>query len=373
VCGCRRIDPRSGGAENGRPRVLKTVCLCLVIATLLATSLARGAAQSVLSYHGTQDLSGNFVVPRLTWDNAQNVHLDEGFRARISGHVYAQPLFWRVPGANSAMLLAATEDNVVYAIDAQSGREIWRRALGKSIPRLSLSCGNINPLGITGTPVIDDVAQTIFVDSAIENESGPHHLVFGLALKDGSVLEGWPVDVAQSLSRQRIDFVARDQNQRGALTILDGTVYVPFGGHFGDCGDYHGVVVGISISDARNVSSWATRARGGGIWAPGGLSTAASPYSRLQGIQSERQNGPTAKLSSAWPPIFIILQITEISSPLGIGTPSTPVTPIWVEPIRYCSTYLLPLHIRISSLPLARMVRPICWTATILEALGERS
>ena len=271
--GCSRIGPRSGDAEVVPARALKTACLCLIIATLFATSVERGAAQSVLSYHGTQDRSGNFVVPRLTWDNAQNVHLDESFRARISGHLYAQPLYWRVPGTNSAMLLVATEENVVYAIDAQSGREIWRRALGKSIPRSSLSCGNINPLGITGTPVIDDDAQAIFLDSAIENESGQHHLVFGLALKDGSILQGWPVDVAQALSRQRIDFVARDQNQRGALAILDGTVYVPFGGHFGDCGEYHGVVVGISLSDPRKVSSWATRARGGGIWAPAGLST----------------------------------------------------------------------------------------------------
>jgi hypothetical protein len=171
------------------------------------------------------------------------------------------------------MLLVASEDNVVFAVDAQTGREIWRRALGKPISRSSLSCGNINPLGITGTPVIDDVAQTMFIDSAIQNESGQHHLVFALALKDGSIVEGWPVDIAQALSRQRIDFVARDQNQRAALTILDGTVYVPFGGHFGDCGEYHGVIVGISLSDPRKVSGWATRARGGGIWAPGGLST----------------------------------------------------------------------------------------------------
>jgi hypothetical protein len=73
---------------------------------------------------------------------------------------------------------------------------------------------NINPLGITGTPVIDNAAQAIYLDSAIENESGPHHLVFALALKDGSVLSGWPVDVAEALARHRIDFVARDENQR---------------------------------------------------------------------------------------------------------------------------------------------------------------
>ena len=170
---CRRIDTRSWEAQFAEivPRwVLKTAGLCLVVATLLATSIGRCVAQSVLSYHGSQDRSGNFVVPRLTWDNARSMHLDEGFRARVSGHVYAQPLFWRAPGLNSAMLLVATEDNVVFAIDAQTSREIWRRALGKPIPRSSLSCGNINPLGITGTPIIDNAGQAIYVDSAIENE-----------------------------------------------------------------------------------------------------------------------------------------------------------------------------------------------------------
>jgi hypothetical protein len=57
------------------------------------------------------------------------------------------------------------------------------------------------------------------------------------------------------------------------LAILAGNLYVPFGGHFGDCGQYRGFVVGISLSDPRTIKSWATRARGGGIWAPGGIST----------------------------------------------------------------------------------------------------
>jgi hypothetical protein len=51
------------------------------------------------------------------------------------------------------------------------------------------------------------------------------------------------------------------------LAILSGSLYVPFGGHFGDCGQYHGVVVSISLSDPRTIRSWATRARGSGIWA----------------------------------------------------------------------------------------------------------
>jgi hypothetical protein len=62
------------------------------------------------------------------------------------------------------------------------------------------------------------------------------------------------------------------QNQRAALTLLDDTIYVAFGGHFGDCGNYHGWVIGISLQDSSRLVSFKTRARGGGIWSPGGLS-----------------------------------------------------------------------------------------------------
>src|SRR5262249_54015529 len=48
-------------------------------------------------------------------------------------------------------------------------------------------------------------------------------------------------------------------------------LFVAFGGHFGDCGDYHGWVVGVPLRDPNKVVSWVTRARGGGIWAPGGI------------------------------------------------------------------------------------------------------
>jgi len=88
------------------------------------------------------------------------------------------------------MLLLATENNVVYAIDAINGREIWRSVLGKPIPRGSLSCGNINPLGITGTPVIDAAAEMIYLDAAVQNEAGSHHLLFALSLKDGTTING---------------------------------------------------------------------------------------------------------------------------------------------------------------------------------------
>ncbi len=145
--------------------------------------------------------------------------------------------------------------------------------MGRPVPLSTQPCGNIDPLGITGTPVIDETTQAVYLDAMIGDASGAHHRVFALSLKDGAPLPGWPIEVAEALAARGQHFNTRFQNQRGALTILDGRVYVPYGGHYGDCGDYHGWVLGITLRDPRDIVSWSTRERGGGIWAPGGISS----------------------------------------------------------------------------------------------------
>ena len=263
------LVPRRGMVEALR------VCR-IALVTLAATTFglpAAAVAGDILTFHGDPNRSGHFVVPALSWERARSLRLDENFHAKLSGHVYAQPLYRQGSDSMPPLLLMATEDDIVHAIDARSGSEIWRRSLGRPVARSSLRCGNISPLGVTGTPVIDATKQVVYLDAAVEGESGPRHLVFALSLKDGSSLPGWPVDAGDALARSRRNFTPRDQNQRGALAIFDGRVYVPFGGHFGDCGEYRGVIIGISLADSTNVTNWATRARGGGVWAPGGLSS----------------------------------------------------------------------------------------------------
>src|SRR5262249_19144933 len=99
------------------------------------------------------------------------------------------------------------------------------------------------------------------------------HLVYALDADTGAPRPGWPVDVSATARSGTLAFDSTDQNQRGALALLGGTLYIPYGGFGGDCGGYDGWVVGISTDDPTRVTAWATRATLAGIWAPGGIAS----------------------------------------------------------------------------------------------------
>jgi len=249
----------------------------LILALMLVAMPAAGATPTdttVAFYHGAPDRAGNYIVPGLDWQSAGAVRRDQTFDGHIEGHIYAQPLYWHPPGSERGLIIAATESDLVYALDAATGRVIWRTTLGRAVPRAALPCGNIDPLGVTGTPVIDAARGTVYLDAMIDDRGTPRHLVYGLRLADGSVLPGFPIDVAAGFAARGVRFNPVVQNQRGALALLNGRVFVPFGGHYGDCGDYHGAVVALGVDPPQLLGTWITRAAKGGIWAPAGLSEA---------------------------------------------------------------------------------------------------
>ncbi len=231
--------------------------------------------ESVLEHHKRATRDGHYVDRAFTRAAAARLHRDPSFHAPLRGPAYAQPLYWTASGpAEKDLLLVATEQNEVAAFDASTGAPIWRQSLGPPVPLRHLPCGNIDPLGITGTPVVDPASRTLFVDAMTTPDGGrtKRHVIAALSIDDGSMRRGWPVDVA-SVRAGSVRFNPAVQNQRGALALLGGTVYVPYGGHFGDCAEYHGWVVGVPVRDPASPRAWATRARGGGIWAPGGIAS----------------------------------------------------------------------------------------------------
>ena len=218
---------------------------------------------SVLEHHGAPTRSGFYTSAGVA-PGALHV----AWKTAVDGKIYAQPLFLDVGGDGA--LIAVTERNQVYALDAGTGAILWQRNLAAPVPLSSLPCGNIDPLGITGTPVVDASSRTLYLDAMTP---GPKHLVYALSVDDGSTRSGWPVDVSAAARSGGVAFDSSVQNQRAALALLGGEVYVAYGGHYGDCGEYHGWVVGISTGNPSQVGAWATPAQGGGIWGPGGIAS----------------------------------------------------------------------------------------------------
>jgi len=172
------------------------------------------------------------------------------------------------------MIIVATETNRVYALNASTGSVIWQRSVGAPVTS-GLRCGNTNPLGITCTPVVDLGSRSLFFDAMISGAT-IKHLIFSLNVDTGATRSGWPVDVNAKARYNGLTFTSSIQNQRGALGLVNGVVYVPYSGNSGDCGNYRGWVVGVPINNPSTVTAWATRARGGGIWGHGGVASAGT-------------------------------------------------------------------------------------------------
>jgi outer membrane protein assembly factor BamB len=180
--------------------------------------------------------------------------LSVAWRAHLDGAVYGQPLL--VGG----IVIAATENDSVYGLDISTGRVKWRSHLGTPVPLSALPCGNIDPLGITGTPVYDQADGLVY---AVAETSGFRHVLVGLRTVTGRV------EVRRTIPTP--DGQPRYDQQRPGLAIEDGRVYVAFGGLYGDCGPYRGSVAGVPLTGSGPIISYVVpTAREGAIWGTAG-------------------------------------------------------------------------------------------------------
>jgi hypothetical protein len=229
---------------------------------------------SVLQFHNHANRDGFFVDAALTKARVATLHLDPTFNsATTRGSTYGSPLYVANGPGGKGTVYVATEENNVYAIDEATGGSLWSRSLGSPMIAQQLPCGNISPLGVTGTPAIDLATRTLVLDAVINtNLLDFVHMVFGLSIDDGTIK--WSIDLATVKDPAGNPFVARYQSQRGAVLIVGNGAYLVFGGHFGDCGPYHGWVIGVPVNgNAANVRAFRTTAEKAGIWAPGGAAS----------------------------------------------------------------------------------------------------
>jgi outer membrane protein assembly factor BamB len=261
---------------------------CLSVCLLLIISLAVGCGGSTASPAQTTQLTPtptttltsmpstsptSSITPSLSGENNwPTYHRDlsrNGFDPGVSpggsprrlwtsdaldGDIYAEPL---VVDGN---VLVATEQNSVYSLDLQTGKVKWHVNLGAPVPRADLSCGDIDPSGITSTPAADPAAGRLYVVARLQPN---HHELFVLDIQTGAVVSHRPVDPPGSDPRV--------QQQRAALALSNGRVYIAFGGLFGDCGSYNGWLVGAPTDVTSQLIFYRVSSqKGAGLWAPSG-------------------------------------------------------------------------------------------------------
>ena len=237
----------------------------LVLSVVCGVHPVKGQV-NVTMEHNNPSRNGVYVDPGFTFSNAAALTRDLNFDGTILGSVYAQPLYIE-GGPNGPMIIAVTELNNVYALNAVTGSVIWQRTdLGTPFPTTE-PCSNISPRGITGTPVVDLASRSLFFDAVITPDgTAQKHYIFSLNVDSGTTNPGWPIDVDAAVSYHGTVFSSTIQHQRAGLGLFNGIVYVPYSGHWGDCGTYHGWVVGIPVNNPAGLTAWATSAIGAGIW-----------------------------------------------------------------------------------------------------------
>ncbi|MBV9844833.1 MAG: PQQ-binding-like beta-propeller repeat protein [Kutzneria sp.] len=209
------------------------------------------ASEDWPTYHRDNQRSGTATMPPVSAPS-------QAWHTKLDGAVYGQPLM--VGGR----LLAATENDTVYALDPDTGAVQWSDNLGTPMPRADLPCGNIDPLGITSTMAYDPDSGRVY---ALAETGGGNHTLVGISAKTGAV------EVTTTVEPPSGTPIAHQQ--RSALTVTNGRVNIAYGGLFGDCGDYVGSVVSVRTDGTDRHDYAVPTSREAGIWAPGGAVEAA--------------------------------------------------------------------------------------------------
>jgi hypothetical protein len=250
----------------------------------------------VFTYHNDNQRTGlNPQETVLTPANVTPANFGRLFSYPLDGIAYAAPLYVEnlsLPNQGfHNVVYVATEHDSVYAFDADglTNNPLWQvsfinPAAGvTTVPAADTGTTDISPeIGITGTPVIDPASSTLYVVSktkeTVGNSTTYVQRLHALDLTTGAEKLGGPVVIQASVSGNgdgsqggQISFVPLIQNQRPALLLSNGVVYVGFASH-GDNGPYHGWVLGFDAATLQLVMTYNTTPNGsqGGIWQGGG-------------------------------------------------------------------------------------------------------
>jgi hypothetical protein len=206
----------------------------------------------------------------LTTANVNSTAFGKVGEFAVDGQIDGQVLYLgqvSIGGQMKNVIYFATENDTVYALDADSisgstATVLWSKSLVPSgeAPAIEFvtgsmegGCGNVSPVGVLGTPVIDRGRNAIYAVAKTMNtasNSTQFFRIHALDLTTGDELFSGPTTITGSypgtkgnVSGGIVTFSPRDQNNRPGLLETGGNIYVAFGGQYGDCGSYSGFLM----------------------------------------------------------------------------------------------------------------------------------
>jgi len=260
---------------------------------------------------------------KLNLSNVNTGTFGKLFARQVDGQIYGQPLVVpkvTVNGGTFNVVYVTTQHDSVYAFDADNAansQPLWHvnflNAANNvtTIPYYNLSTqSNITPeIGITSTPAIDTVGQTIYVVArTLEGDpnidASYHQRLHALDLRTGAEKFGGPVELAASVPgigagsvNNTITYNCRTQNQRPALVLWQGRLYISSASH-GEVGPFHGWILGYDAATLKLTSSFCAtpNSHAGGFWSSGG----AFPIGSGGDLYATTGNGPYVPATGSW-------------------------------------------------------------------------
>ena len=273
-----------------------------------SVSVAVTDLSGVATYHNNTSRNGsNTQEYGLSPSTVTTSTFGKLFSCTVDGAVYVQPLWvpaLTISSAKHNVIFVATQHESLYAFDADANTSpctpLWHANLidaahgglsgETSVPSgigglVGAGSGDISPeVGVTGTPVIDLGTNTLYVVSKSVNPSGPsfYQRLHAIDLLTGTEKFSGPATIAGTYPGSgdggtTVTWVARQQNQRAGLALVNGIIYIGWASHE-DQTPYYGWLMAFNATTLSPMGVFNTTPNAGlgGIWMGGGAPAADS-------------------------------------------------------------------------------------------------
>ena len=288
------------------------VTLPWLVLSAFGSLVARAQFNVTMQHNDIGRTGQNLNETALNTSNVNSTQFGKLFSQPVDGQVYAQPLYLSgvsINGVTHNAVFVATQHDSVYSFDADSNAgtsasPLWRASMlstahgaaagATTVPWNSGS--DIYPeVGITGTPVIDPTSNTLYVVSKTVEGGAQVQRLHALDVTSGAEKFGGPVTISATVPGTASDSVGgivtfnpQWENQRPALLLLNGIVYIGWAAHE-DTVPWHGWIIAYSAGTLQQTGVYCTSPNGGagGIWMSGNglaadqLDPVNHPYGRM--------------------------------------------------------------------------------------------